>query len=137
MSNPKPFPVKWKFDAYQGDAFLRQFRFFYRDATGTSQILDTTGWTGRMAVGRRVREEDGTITTEILLHSDDAEITVTTGIQGTGDDQYCLEVYISDANTALLPAGLIGVYDIELTDTSGDTTTVLYGLFCVEGEVTT
>lgn len=130
MSGPRDLPAYFDETIYRGDAFNPAYRIWYVGDDGTDELLDTTGWTGRMGIKA---SKDAT---EYLLHSDDGEITVTTGIQGTGDDAYCLEVYISAANTASLPAGLIGVYDIELTDTAGLPRTYLAGALCVEGDVT-
>lgn len=130
MSGPRDLPAYFDETIYQGDAFNPAYRIWYEDENGEPALLDTTGWTGRMGI--KAKKND----TEYVLHSDDGDITVTTGIQGTGENAYCLEVYISAANTASLPAGMIGVYDIELTDPAGLPRTYLAGAMCVEGDVT-
>lgn len=122
-------PARYRLDAYQGDAWSRQFAFKYRDSAGALQLLDTTGWTARMGI--KARKSD----TSYLLDSDAGQITLTTGIQGTAPHQYNLDVLISGTNTASLSAGLVGVYDIALIDTTGRETTMLHGQFCVEGQV--
>lgn len=126
---PKELPASYDITVYRGDAYYAPIRIWYRDESGDAQLLDTDGWTGRMGV-----KSSKTAITH-LLHSDAGQITVNTGIQGTGEDAYCVEIIISKTRTAALTSGLVGVYDLELTDTSGRPRTYLAGTFCVEGDV--
>lgn len=126
---PKQLPAEYDITVYRGDAYYMPLRIWYTDSNGDPQLLDTDGWTARMGVKA---SKDATTH---LLHSDSGHITLTTGIIGTGADAHCLEVYIPKNRTASLTSGLIGVYDIELTDQSGRPLTYLAGRFCVEGDV--
>lgn len=65
------------------------------------------------------------------------DILITTGIQGTAPDQYNLEVSIAaDRMARASLRGLVGWYDLEVTDASGRPTTLLHGQFLVESDVT-
>lgn len=111
---------------YAGDAFHQTFGL--RDADG---YTDTSDWTGRMKI--KAHKDDPAA----LLDSGAGEIVLTFGVQGTPPDQWNIEMFISSTNMSK-PAlrGLVGWYDLEVTDTSGRPVTAFGGPFCVEGDVT-
>lgn len=125
-------PVRYDMTVYRGDPYTRMFNIVYLDETGTAQTLDTTGWTGLMVVRKDRLSKTGT-----LFSGSTSNGRLTTGVQTDGVYTWCLMVSMTETDTALetLPAGFVGVYDIELRDTSSRKVTVYTGTFCVEGDV--
>lgn len=124
-------PVLVNETAYRGDAWLRQYRIWWRDDNGAAQMLDTTGWTARMEIKRTAADQTP------LLVATTENGRITTGLQSDPYGEWCLMVYLpgSDLSDALW-AGLVARYDIELTDPSGRRVTFYYGQFQVENDVT-
>lgn len=128
MTTSTQLPIRVDFVAYRGDDWTRMFEPVY-DNAGVGTALDMTGWTGRM----HVREApDG----PILAEASSANGQVTTGPQSGSGRTWQLLVYLTAAQTAALPAGFIGQYDIELTKPDGKIQSFYYGSFCCEGDVT-
>lgn len=129
MASPHTLPIRVDFDAYRGDDWTRMFEPIY-DVAGVATALDMTGWTGRM----QIRESDAD-DAPVLLEVNSAMGQVICGPQSGGGRTWQLLVYITAAQTASLPAGLVAYYDIELTKTDGKKTTFYFGSFCVEGDI--
>lgn len=127
MQRYRDFPVPYDLTAYHGDTF--EITFGFKDGDGN--YLDTADWTCRMQV--RADKNDAVP----LINSDDGDVTFTVGVQTTSDGQYNLGILITDtvmSDAAL--RGLVGWYDLEMTDGSGRRKTILFRRFCVEGDVT-
>lgn len=123
-------PVRYDMTVYRGDPYTRMFNIVYTDETGTAQTLDTTGWSGVFAV-RLSRAAK--VNTLFIGRTTDGRLT--TGIQTDGVYTWCLMLSMTEADTEAFTPGYVGVYDIELRDTSGRKVTVYTGQFCVEGDV--
>ena len=125
-------PVRFDLtDVYRGDSYRRLFRPWYRAADGSSRILPTTGWTGRMQV--RAERSD---TAPILLEATTANARLVTGKQDDPVLPYAVGLFLTHEDTAGLPAGAILHYDLELTDPAGFRMTFYYGELKVLGDVT-
>lgn len=115
---------------YGGDSWTRRYTT-QRIAAGTVTAVDTAGYTARMHI-RRTRSDPFVY---VVASTDNGRIT--TGIQTDSDgDEWNLMVHLTAEDVSQLPGGFAGVYDIEVTDTGGRTTTWVTGTFCVEGDVT-
>lgn len=197
-THPNTLPVRWPETAYQGDDWLRQYRFFFETEAGDIDILNTNGWTGGMAVKADIDDvtplltSPGTISvTAGVTGTTAASTTLASGAAGGAStvtatsatgmaigqalavtlddlsvhasfitniagsvitiasplpsaatsgnavtayaDPYCLEIAI--AGSAITTGGIVGWYDIELTDTSGRDQTYLFGPFPIRKEV--
>lgn len=129
---PETLPIRINETCYRGDAWTRAYQPVEHDGlTPTATPTDMTGWTGRMQVRDKV---DGTV----YLEASSANGRITTGPQDNGQGtSWNLLVFFSATDTRSLPAGFVGLYDIELTRPDGTVATWYHGAFCVEGDVTT
>lgn len=127
-------PVTYDMDGenaiYRGDTYQRLFRPIY-DNNGTATILDTTGWTARMQVRPGTEEDD-----PVVAEYSTANGRLTTGGINATPLPYALGVFLTHEDTEALPAGFMGFYDVELTDTAGFRQTYYKGRFHVEGDIT-
>jgi hypothetical protein len=77
------------------------------------------------------------VTTATTTQGSYNDILVTTGIRVTSPNQYNLETFITSTRMSIdVLRGLVGWYDLEVTDVGGRTTTLLTGRFLVEGDTT-
>lgn len=116
----KLLPGKHNFQVYRGDSFDQQITR-YTDEAKTSP-KDLTGYTARMQIRDKT---DNSVAHE--LTTENGGITLG-GVAGTVD------LHIDKADTATLPQS--NLYDLEFTDSSDKTRTLLVGTFSVVGDVT-
>jgi hypothetical protein len=119
------FPLPHELIVQQGGYF--EERYEDRDTTGA--VVDYTGWTGVMQVrdapGGTLRWEGSTADGRLVVGAQD---------DGLGTTWQVL-ISIPDSDTATLPAGYIGRYELRLTDTSGRPHPYLKGKISVEGAI--
>lgn len=130
MAGPNRLPIRTHIVHYRGDDLERTYAAWYRDEAGTATILDTEGWTARMHV--RADPDDPAV----LVEASTEDGRLTTGIGTDGTREWMLVLHIPGAAFRDLPAGFIGHYDIELTDTAGRKQTFYFGKFRLQGDVT-
>jgi hypothetical protein len=131
MSQQTPFlPVYLDIEIPKGSTWTRMLAMFYRDeATGENLLLDTAGMTAKM----HIRDDyEGALWLEMTTGSGN----IVTGIQGTAPYQYNVLLDLPNTKTALLPGGVVGVYDLELIDTSGRRYRTFEGKAKITPEVT-
>jgi hypothetical protein len=111
-------PTKENLKIYQGATFRKTWEVLV-----DGQIIDMTGWSGRM----QVRYEYDDVEPAISLTSADDEVILDV-------DNSRVTIYIPPAKTALIAAD--GVYDVELVDAAGDVGRLLMGKIKLYPEVT-
>ena len=117
-------PIRVDFTCYRGDDWTRAF-----EVVTPSGPLDMTGWTGIMQVRDHV---DG----PVRVAASSANGRITTGPQSNSNGRtWQLLVYLTHGDTAKLPPGFVGRYDIELTKPDGNKQSFYFGEFRVEGDI--
>lgn len=126
------WPIRMDLEIPQGSEFIRTLGLFYRDPDGTSNLLDTTGY----GVRWQIRETVGSGTK--IFDGSTGNGRAVVGIQGGTDHQWNLLLRIPASQTQQFPAGLFGLYDLELIPPGAPDSTrrLLYGTVDVPGEVT-
>lgn len=126
-TTPTTFPIRVDETCYRGDTWTRAYEPMVFPA---GVPIDMTGWTGKMQIRDAI---DGAV----YLTASSGNGRITTGPQDNGQGTtWQLMVHLTNADTAALPAGFVGRYDIELTKADGAVVTFYYGAFTVEGDVT-
>lgn len=107
-------PIELDIEIQQGSTWSLAFGPYYRDIDTEQNVLyDTAGYGGHM----QIRESYGG---PLLIQGlTTGNGRVTTGIQGTAPNLYSVLLSLPHTETELLPGGVVGVYDLELIDTSG------------------
>lgn len=125
-------PIRVDFTCYRGDDWTRCFEpVAINPADGTSEPIDMTGWTGVMQIRDHI---DG----PVRATASSGNGRITTGPQSNSSGRtWQLMVYLSRTDTAKLSPGYVGRYDIELTKPDGNRTSFYYGVFRVEGDIST
>lgn len=116
----KLLPGKHNFQVYRGDSFDQQLTRYTDEARTTPR--DLTGYTARMQLRNAISNE-----VEHELTTENGGITLG-GVAGTVD------LHIDKADMAGLNAD--NLYDLEFTDSSDKTRTLLVGSFVVVDDVT-
>ncbi len=124
-------PIRVDEACYRGDSWTRAYEPVAYPPDGENVgPVDMTGWAGKMQIRDAI---DGAV----YLTASSGNGRITTGPQDNGQGTtWQLMVHLTNADTAALPAGFVGRYDIELTKADGAVVTFYYGAFTVEGDVT-
>lgn len=109
-------PAKLNFRIWKGATFKKRLTF-YADEDGDVP-RDLTGWSAELII--RPKADASPL------------LSLTTGDGIELDDDGNIDLYISDDDTVDITWEQ-GVYDLTLTDPSGDTDALVYGLFTVQG----
>lgn len=138
MDRVAEFPIRHDITIRQGSMYERLIRLEYLDnddldmmGNPTLKLLDTDGYTALM----QARLEPSSSSTVLSVHTTNARII--TGIQSDSSGSWNLHIRIPATDTAQLPGGFIGVYDLELQPPGdpGGRFALFHGTFCVEPEV--
>lgn len=116
-------PIKKELTIYQGSTFRKKWSLTNKE---TGEPIDLSGYTGRMQIREKLKDEDFII-----------ELTTENGmisIEQTAEETQ-LSLYISPEDTAAMSI-LKGVFDLELVDTMGDVYRLLQGTVVISREVT-
>jgi hypothetical protein len=127
-------PIQWDLtgeDAItQGADWSRYMALYYiHPTTGVETLWNTTGFTGRMTVR-------ASYDAPVSLTATTANGRLVTGLQGP-NNAFCLSIQLSNSYTASLVDWGLGVWDLELVDTSGTVTRVYAGRAALSREVST
>lgn len=115
-------PGTYDLEIYRGDDFERPIFLREKEVPGPGPYIDLTGWSGRAMYKAKVGD-----TTPVI------SFTVT--ILNQGSFLGGLTISLTKAQTAALTT-FKGVWDLELTDDDGNTTTYLKGDVEVNKDVT-
>ena len=113
-------PGEYDFTIYQGATLSRTV--VWKDAAGA--LVDLTGYTARMQIRASVRNP------EILV-----SLTTENGGIALGGTAGTVDLLLTAAQTAAI-AARAGAYDLELVDSGGAVTRLLYGAVEISPEVT-
>jgi len=129
MSNEQTLPIRWDLtgeDAIvQGADWRREMLLSYEDGT----IWPTSGYTGRMMIR-------ADYDSPVLLDCTTTNGRIEVGIQGTAPYQRNIAITLTAATTAALSDWGLGVWDLELTDSTGHVFRVYFGRAALNRQVT-
>ncbi len=129
MSNEQTLPIRWDLtgeDAIvQGADWRREMLISYDDINN----WNTSGYTARMMIR-------ADYDSPVLLDCSTANGRIEVGIQGTAPYQRNIAITLTAATTGALSDWGLGVWDIELTDSTGHVVRVYYGRAALNRQVT-
>lgn len=129
MSNEQTLPIRWDLtgeDAIvQGADWRREMLLTYSDGTN----WNTSGYTARMMIRAGYDSP-------VLLDCTTANGRIEVGIQGIAPYQRNIAITLTAAATAALTDWGLGVFDLNLTDTTGHVIRVYEGSVALNRQVT-